>query len=244
MKKIKIILAFCLLSVVFDSAMADFARADNTKYIDIENMDISGIKLGDNVESSIDKMPCNQLKKEYNTPSGEILTNYLNRCGDLEFVINANSEKKIYEIFRTINFSVRPNFEEIREQIYAKYGKPHYSGKTESGPLSDDSGYIVTMCWGGCNKEVKEDTGYGKGSTVYGSSGTKYLLINFVSFDKYDEKYDTHDNAQDGKTYYMSLQLYDTIEMERNTKNAEQREKKLTTEKENRARNKERNLNL
>jgi len=116
----------------------------NAQDQNVKNLEVRGIHLGDNINSSKSKMPCNNLEKDYLMEySFSIGSNV--RCADTNygagFLAIANHDGRIRAIFTTTVFSFKPDLKKIHSKIIAKYGVPAESYTDKDG---------VTLCYGEC----------------------------------------------------------------------------------------------
>lgn len=161
---------------------------------EVHNKDILGISLGDSIKKVKRILKCENkdyviLKIHGEVSGGGVSCKIENEYYKIQF----DYKLEIYEIERTVVFSVEPDFNRIGENLLLKYGKPKASAAA-AGKAKKMA--MVEMCWGYHCRSRKIDSDYwlGRSTSQYGI----YFYIRIISNDKendhklffhlYDEK--------------------------------------------------------
>jgi len=147
---------------------------------DVSQMAILGIKLGDKYENIKNKLPCqNRTTAEevcydggnsytLKTKSFHIFCDSKSSSKEESFQASYDNQRKVYNLYRYINFLINPDWESIETDLIKLYGQPdfkhvgkYYNGIDNGRKVYDSK---TSYCWGNC--QLSENGSYYSGNAL------------------------------------------------------------------------------
>ena len=165
--------------------------------------DVNGINIGDDYKKIKNQINCRDMTKKIgNKDWVNQLVCENNGAYDNSFLIDLDHEGRVTQINRRKIFSVEPDFQKIKNQLYSKYGEPDQVGHSMPGPENHlYEGYTNSFCWGVDCKQVPGDGRHWIGSGAGSGEKGKFLLISYYSYSK--------DPNVDSSFYCIDFKLLD-----------------------------------
>lgn len=169
------------VKIIFASTI--FLVTSQIHAADVLKFDIQGLKLNDTYAQFKDKYSCKN-KKMHRNPNG--MVDFV-ECGkkgralSRELYVGFDQHGRIHTILREKVFSVKPDLDKIKMQLFEKYGKPAFEGYMKLGHKHTKTGWERTYCWGSCARNNYDNSAFFDGDHAHAAEGIA-LYVRYTTF--------------------------------------------------------------